>query len=224
MTRKKVKLAFIANDSSRKTTFRKRKNGLMKKLNEITTLCDIPACAILYSPYDVDPVVWPSSSGVQNVVAEFRSMPEIDQQKKMVDQETFLRQRIEKVTELLKRQRRENREREMTEVMFHCLIGSMGTFNLNLMDLNDLGFLIDQFRKDVKHSLEIMKNSGMEIGQSSNAAPADAESANEAIGTITVVPASTAPTAMVSEAGSSSSSAAAAATKTRTNNNGLRRC
>ncbi|VVA96623.1 unnamed protein product [Arabis nemorensis] len=198
MTRKKVKLAFIANDSSRKATFKKRKKGLMKKVNELSTLCGITACAIIYSPYDTNPEVWPSNSGVQRVIAEFRTLPEMDQHKKMVDQETFLRQRIAKATEHLKRQRKENRELEMTEVMFHCLIGRMGMFNLNIMDLNDLGYLIDQYLKDVNRKIEILQNSGMEIGESSNAAPAEAEAA-EGVGTITVVAATTAPAAMVSE-------------------------
>ncbi|KAF2600077.1 hypothetical protein F2Q68_00009952 [Brassica cretica] len=89
MTRKKVKLAFIANDSSRKATYKKRKKGLMKKVNELSTLCGINACAIIYSPYDSNPEVWPSNSGVQRIISEFRTLPDMDQNKKMVDQETF---------------------------------------------------------------------------------------------------------------------------------------
>ncbi|KAF5764506.1 putative transcription factor MADS-type1 family [Helianthus annuus] len=52
MTRKKVKLAFIMNDSARKATYKKRKKGLMKKVNELSTLCGIDACVIIYSPYE----------------------------------------------------------------------------------------------------------------------------------------------------------------------------
>ncbi|XP_019100177.1 PREDICTED: agamous-like MADS-box protein AGL80 isoform X2 [Camelina sativa] len=170
MTRKKVKLAFITNDSSRKATFKKRKKGLMKKVNELSTLCGISACAIIYSPYDSNPEVWPSNSGVQRIVSEFRTLPEMDQQKKMVDQETFLRQRIAKASDHLRRQRKDNRELEMTEVMFQCLLGNMGMFHMNIMDLNDLGFLIEQYLKDINRRFEILQSSGMEIGESSNAA------------------------------------------------------
>ncbi|QCD98449.1 MADS-box transcription enhancer factor 2A [Vigna unguiculata] len=84
MTRKKVKLAFIVNDSARKATFKKRKKGLMKKVSELSTLCGIDACAIVYSPYDPQPEVWPSPMGVQRVLAKFRRMPELEQSKKMV--------------------------------------------------------------------------------------------------------------------------------------------
>lgn len=191
MTRKKVKLAFIANDSSRKATFKKRKKGLIKKVNELSTLCGINACAIIYSPYDTNPEVWPSNSGVQRIISDFRKLPEMDQNKKMVDQETFLRQRIAKASDNLKKQRKDNREMEMTEVMFQCLVGNMGMFNLNIMDLNDLGYMIDQYLKDVSRRIEILGSSGgMELGESSNAAAA---SPSETAGTLAIVPTATAP-------------------------------
>lgn len=203
MTRKKVKLAYISNDSSRKATFKKRKKGLMKKVKELSTLCGINACAIIYSPYDSNPEVWPSNSGVQRIVAEFRTLPEMDQQKKMVDQETFLRQRIAKASEHLKRQRKDNRELEMTEVMFQCLVGNMGMFHMNIMDLNDLGYLIEQYVKDINRRFEILQNSGIEIGESSNAGAVAATS--EMIGSMAVMASTTVPTATTNEAGSSSS-------------------
>ncbi|KAJ4823856.1 Agamous-like MADS-box protein agl80, partial [Turnera subulata] len=99
MTRKKVKLAFIANDAARKATFKKRRKGLIKKVSELSTLCGIEACAIIYSPYETQPEVWPSPVGVQRVLSQFRQMPEMEQSKKMVNQESFLRQRIAKAGE-----------------------------------------------------------------------------------------------------------------------------
>ncbi|MBA0729099.1 hypothetical protein Golax_025374 [Gossypium laxum] len=57
MIRKKVKLAYITNDSSRKGNYRKRKKGLMRKMSELSTLCGIGACAIIYSPYESQPEV-----------------------------------------------------------------------------------------------------------------------------------------------------------------------
>ncbi|KAK9292177.1 hypothetical protein L1049_020137 [Liquidambar formosana] len=139
MTRKKVKLAFITNDSARKATFKKRKKGLIKKVSELSTLCGIEACAIIYSPYDSQPEIWPSPLGVRRVVAQFKEMPEMEQSKKMVNQESFLRQRIVKAKEQLKKQQKDNREKEVSQVMFHNLSGRAGLHNLNIVDLNDLG-------------------------------------------------------------------------------------
>ncbi|KAM4107911.1 hypothetical protein ACB094_03G003400 [Castanea mollissima] len=148
MTRKKVKLAYITNDSARKATFKKRKKGLLKKVSELSTLCGIKSCAIIYSPYDSQHEVWASEHGIQHVLGLFKNMPEMEQTKKMVNQESFLRQRIAKANEQLKKQQKDNREKEMTQVMFQSLTGK-SLHNLTMMDLNDLGWLIDQNLKNI---------------------------------------------------------------------------
>ncbi|GMN23109.1 hypothetical protein TIFTF001_000004 [Ficus carica] len=155
MTRKKVNLAYITNDSMRKATFKKRKKGLIKKVNELTTLCGIDACAIIYSPYNPEPEVYPSSLGVQQVLTRFRRMPEMDQSKKMVNLESFLQQRIDKANEQLKKQRRNNREKEITQLMFRSLTGGASVLQgLNILDLNDLSSVIDQNLKEIDRRIE----------------------------------------------------------------------
>ncbi|KAI8026293.1 Agamous-like MADS-box protein AGL80 [Camellia lanceoleosa] len=157
MTRKKVKLAFITNDSARKATFKKRKKGLMKKVSELSILCGIDTCAIISSPYESQPEVWPNTLGVQRVLhAKFKRMPEMEQSKKMVNQESFIRQRIVKANEHLKKQHKDNREKEMTEVMYQCLTGR-GLQNLVIEDLHDLGWLIDQKLEEIDKKTESMK-------------------------------------------------------------------
>ncbi|OIV90877.1 hypothetical protein TanjilG_15610 [Lupinus angustifolius] len=173
MTRKKVKLAFILNDSARKATYKKRKKGLLKKVDELSTLCGIEACAIVYSPYEQQPEVWPSPWGVQRVLSKFRNMPELEQSKKMVNQEIFLKQRILKAKEQVKKLRKENREKEMTQLMFQCLsAGKILHNNLNMIDLNDLAWLIDQNLKDIGRRMETLeKNGQVTQSQSHMAAP-----------------------------------------------------
>ncbi|KAK8697919.1 hypothetical protein V6N13_114051 [Hibiscus sabdariffa] len=172
MTRKKVRLTYITNDSVRKATFKKRKKGLMKKVSELSTLCGIDACAILYSPYESQPEVWPSPAGVQRVLSKFRKVPEIEQSKKMVNQEGFLSQRITKVSEQLKKQCKENREIEMTQLIFQSLIGKASIHGLNMMDLNDIGWLIDQNLKEIDKRVDLLsKTSDGPQASSSSVAP-----------------------------------------------------
>ncbi|XP_061356948.1 agamous-like MADS-box protein AGL80 [Gastrolobium bilobum] len=153
MTRKKVELTYITNDSKRKAAFKKRKDGLMKKINEISTLCGIEACAIIYDPNDPKPEVWPSPCGVQSVVSRFRRMPEVEQSKKMLNHESFLRQRIQKAQEQLKKQINENRKKEMTHLMFQYLGAGKIFDNANMTDLNDISWLIDQNLKDIERKI-----------------------------------------------------------------------
>ncbi|XP_021719391.1 agamous-like MADS-box protein AGL80 [Chenopodium quinoa] len=154
MTRKKVKLAFIANDSARKATYKKRKRGLLKKMDELTTLCDVKACAILYSPYEVRPVVWPTPSGAKDVIASFKRLPEMEKVKKMVSQEEFLRQRVAKAHEQLKKQQKDNKEKDMTQVMYQCLTGK-SIQNMSLLDLSDLSWVINQHLGDINKRVDV---------------------------------------------------------------------
>ncbi|XP_057807458.1 agamous-like MADS-box protein AGL80 [Salvia miltiorrhiza] len=156
MTRKKVKLAFIINDSARKATFKKRKKGLLKKVSELSTLCGIESCAIVYSPYESGPEVWPDAGGAGRVVAQFKRMPEMEQSKKMVNQESFIRQRVAKAAEQLKKLHKDNREKEVTHLMYHCLAGK-GLHGLPLPDLNDMAWLLDHNLKEIYKRIEGIK-------------------------------------------------------------------
>ncbi|KAK1550622.1 hypothetical protein Q3G72_027019 [Acer saccharum] len=167
MTRRKVKLCYITDDSTRKTCFKKRKKGLLKKVCELSTLCGIDACAIIYSPYNNQPDVWPSHHGVQRIVSQFQRMPEMEQSKRMMDQDSFLKQRIMKSNDQLIKQRRDNREKEMTEVMFQMLVGrSLQPFDM--IDLNDVGWTIEQYLKDIYKYQSTNNRMAMVAGSSSS--------------------------------------------------------
>ncbi|WKA08538.1 hypothetical protein VitviT2T_026252 [Vitis vinifera] len=53
----KLKMELIANEKLRCRTFRNRQKGLKKKLQELSTLCDVEACMIMYCDCR-DPSLW----------------------------------------------------------------------------------------------------------------------------------------------------------------------
>ncbi|KAL4325603.1 hypothetical protein GQ457_11G031700 [Hibiscus cannabinus] len=53
MTRRKVELTWITNQSARRASLRKRRVGLLKKVQELTTLCGIKSCLFMYNPGDM---------------------------------------------------------------------------------------------------------------------------------------------------------------------------
>ncbi|XP_021283353.1 agamous-like MADS-box protein AGL80 [Herrania umbratica] len=163
MTSSKVKISYITIDSARKATFGKRKKGLLKKASELSTLCGIEASVIIYSPYDAQPEVWPSPARAQQVLSDFKKMPKKDQSMGMMSQKSFLRQRIELANKRLKKQCRDNREKEITQVMFQCLAGQ-GLENLNMMDLNDLGWLLEQNLKDIDRRISMFPQASQSQG------------------------------------------------------------
>ncbi|XP_017976532.1 PREDICTED: agamous-like MADS-box protein AGL80 [Theobroma cacao] len=155
MTKNTVKISYITKDSARKATFRKRKKGLLKKASELSTLCGIDASVIIYSPYNTQPEVWPSPTEAERVLSKFKKMPKMDQSMEMMSQESFLKRRIELANKQLKRQCRDNREEEITQVMFQCLAGQ-GFENLNMMDLNDLEWLLEQNMRDIDRRINML--------------------------------------------------------------------
>ncbi|KAL6993956.1 hypothetical protein U1Q18_012065 [Sarracenia purpurea var. burkii] len=129
----------------------------MKKLNELTILCAIEACTIIFSPYNAEPDVWPSHLGVQRVIARFRKMPEFEQNKKMTNQESFTRQRLNKEEGHLRKLHKENLYKEMTIVMYQCFIGEMMITHLSMLDLNDLGSLLNQKTREIERRLQYLR-------------------------------------------------------------------
>ncbi|KAF5178146.1 Agamous-like mads-box protein agl80 [Thalictrum thalictroides] len=124
MARGMVKLALIKNNSAQRTCFRKRKSCLLKKIRELSILCGVEACAIIMNvPNDPNSVVWPSPQETQSVINMFKSMPAMEKNKRMINQEDYLKQRIKKMEEQAKKQQFENHKLEMTEVMYQALAG-----------------------------------------------------------------------------------------------------
>ncbi|EOX99937.1 Uncharacterized protein TCM_008973 [Theobroma cacao] len=78
MTRKKVKLEWITNDNARRVSLKKRRLGLSKKMNELSTLCGVNACAIIYGPNEIELTVWPSHDVVQQQLTHFQSLSELE--------------------------------------------------------------------------------------------------------------------------------------------------
>jgi hypothetical protein len=147
MTRKKVKLSWIVNDSARKASLKKRRIGLLKKVSELTTLCGVSAFAIIYSPDDEEAAVWPSHQEVQHLLERFQSVPEIEQCRKMMNQDSYLRERTTKFLEQLRKQQRKNKEMEMGHLMQQIHQGRK-LDELEMSEMTSLAWFLEQKMKD----------------------------------------------------------------------------
>ncbi|KAK9706582.1 hypothetical protein RND81_07G136700 [Saponaria officinalis] len=140
------------NDYARKVSFNKRKKCLVKKLTEITTLCDVEGCAVIYNPGEDEPEskVFPA-----NDISKFT---EADRTKKMLSQESYVMERIDKAGDQLQKLQAQNRERKASDLWFEYLVDSTKSLvDLSDWDLHDLDKLnarnirqIDQYIEDVR--------------------------------------------------------------------------
>ncbi|KAK1422894.1 hypothetical protein QVD17_18183 [Tagetes erecta] len=159
MPRSKVKVAFIEDYKARKTSFMKRKESLKKKLHELSVLCNIEACSILYSPFASQPEVWPDNTNVvHNVLREFMNKSPIEKSKHMVNQDSYIKERMNKVKEQINKQIMVNRELELANMMSQCLSGKMSLASLNLKHLNDLVLLAGNKVLEVEERIEVLKS------------------------------------------------------------------
>lgn len=153
-----MKLVWIQNDAARKATFKKRRKGLIKKVSELSTLCDVKACAMVFSPYEVaPPEIWPpDSQDVMDVLSRFRSMPVMEQSKKMLNQEGFLRNWIGKLNEQLQKLKGSNRKDELDLLMSQCMVGWRNIGDLSIDDTRDLGDKLDEKLKNIDQNIEYL--------------------------------------------------------------------
>ncbi|VFQ72336.1 unnamed protein product [Cuscuta campestris] len=114
----------------------------------------------MYSVFDTEPVVWPSVEGMQHTVARFRSLPNIEQTRRMLNQERFVQERIHKLSTTLIKLKKENREKQMIALMYRILDGEHITEPLNTMDLNDIGWVINMHLVEINNRIEAIKKEG----------------------------------------------------------------
>lgn len=160
MARKKVKLQWIANDSTRRATFKKRKKGLLKKAHELSTLCDVKTCVVVYGgPHEREAEAWPSAAESLRVLRRFRSMPDTEQSKKMMDQEGFLRQRLAKAQEQLRRLERDNHELDTCLLMHDAIAGNLTLNASPIEEATALAWLVEMRLRNVQERIHHLRSS-----------------------------------------------------------------
>nr|VDD26959.1 unnamed protein product [Brassica oleracea] len=123
MPKGRIKIEPITNSAARNQTFRKRKKGLLKKTNELSTLCGVKVCAFINSCDNTETEFWPSREGAEAGHSAFMGVLPEERCKKTYDQERHLEERIQKGQEKAMKLQAENREIELREVIFDLLKG-----------------------------------------------------------------------------------------------------
>ncbi|KAJ6968326.1 hypothetical protein NC653_036316 [Populus alba x Populus x berolinensis] len=153
MARKKVKLMWIVNDAARKASLKKRRVGLLKKVSELTILCGIEAFVIIYSPDDPEPAFWPSRPDVQRLVTRFRNIPVMERCKKMMNQESYLKERMGKQNDQFRKHLKKNRDLEMADLM-QQVYQDKGFDGLDQTQLCGLAWLVAEKMRDIRKRVE----------------------------------------------------------------------
>ncbi|PIA25490.1 hypothetical protein AQUCO_11200001v1 [Aquilegia coerulea] len=145
--KKKVKLAWMRDHVARKNSCRRKKNNLVKKVDELSKLCVVKACAI-YTPYDPIPSVWPSNDEARRLFLQFLTLPDNMQTEKLFNLELFLKQEIVKLEGKLERAEESEREEEMIDLIIRSVNGEV-LHGLKHEDVQDMERYIEQRMKKI---------------------------------------------------------------------------
>lgn len=150
-----MKLAFISDYSARKASYNKRKKGLIKKVTELTTLCDIPACAIISSPFDSQTVVWPNPEGANKIIERYQNSSVKDETRNL-SHERFIMQTIVKARDKLRKLKHDNREQALNLFMLRNLQSDNMFDNLTAGEVKDLDKLVEKKLKEVDNKIDTL--------------------------------------------------------------------
>ncbi|RZR89169.1 hypothetical protein BHM03_00016842 [Ensete ventricosum] len=171
MARSKVRLSWIVNDSTRRATLKKRRKGLLKKVQELSILCGVDACAVVYAQNEHQPQMWPSPPETARIMTRFKNSSQIERTRKMIDQDSFLHQRVVKLMEQLRRLQSENKEIRITKLLCEGLLGR-DFDDLSIDDASALTWMAEaKLRMVYEKREEDSKRQAMPPPQSQAAAP-----------------------------------------------------
>ncbi|KAL6322390.1 hypothetical protein AAG906_007943 [Vitis piasezkii] len=102
MGRSRLPLELIPKEKSRKITFQKRTMGLKKKTYEISTLCGVDACVIIYNwtsdDRPMEPIFWPSNpEEVKSIINRYKEHSKEERGLKTLDLSGFFEERTKKI-------------------------------------------------------------------------------------------------------------------------------
>ncbi|KAF8099975.1 hypothetical protein N665_0234s0022 [Sinapis alba] len=144
---KKVKLALMANENSREITLKKRRSGLVKKVKELSILCDTKSCFIMFSPKEVEPMVWPSAEAARNLLEDFNALPDFMKNKNETTLESYLKEKTCKVHENLRKTQKENMECKIDQLMV-----KLSSFpKIDDLDVKEIYSLISSTKDAIMH-------------------------------------------------------------------------
>ncbi|XP_019076584.1 agamous-like MADS-box protein AGL66 [Vitis vinifera] len=111
MGRQRVEIKKIENKAVRQVTFAKRRNGLLKKAYEISTLCDIEVALLAFSPSG-KPTIFGGKKRFDQIFAHYINLPEY-QEGGLEDHESLRR-----LIDSIRRDRNMHNHRKMGNEMF----------------------------------------------------------------------------------------------------------
>jgi len=121
-------------------------------------LCAVKACIIMFSPHEVEPMVWPSFEKARDLLDGFFALPDIKKKKKQMSLEMYLKEKTKKVHEQFMKTQRKHMDHVTDQLMVELHRGR----RLDDLDLSEINALISFSRENIillRKELEFVQHS-----------------------------------------------------------------
>ncbi|KAK4708462.1 hypothetical protein R3W88_029387 [Solanum pinnatisectum] len=152
MGRSKIKIELIEDHKKRKSTLVNRKAGLVKKISELSILCDVKACMIIYEG-NYNHQIWPNDSNdVRELINLYKNQSLDGRTKRCKTLSNFF----------------ENDEKKKGEIKVENYPTWDSRFDyLSQKELQNLAGVVEKKMDKAKGKIELLKSMNVHIGSSS---------------------------------------------------------
>ncbi|KAK4343949.1 hypothetical protein RND71_037043 [Anisodus tanguticus] len=137
MATKRLRHNRNCSENVRNSILNRRAITLFKKAEEFSTLCDVEVAIIIFSPGEIQPIVWQCKGLAKDVLMRYLSFPEDERLKKLVKHETYLLEKVKKQEEQISKIEKINEEKEM-ELLFNQLVEGRSIYELDAIEIKGL--------------------------------------------------------------------------------------
>ncbi|GAA0145970.1 hypothetical protein LIER_06033 [Lithospermum erythrorhizon] len=176
MARLKVAKGFITNDKSRSLKFAKRKQCLIKKITELSTLCDVRVGLILYEDKgnsNNSPEIFPEDpQAIEHLINKYREQPRADSKRWNTNLSTVMKSwKMKAEIDITKLQESMVVKEPTSPLLSHPSFDGTNLEDLSQGQLEEYGQLIDKHIENVNKAYECKKTQQKKVGKKSAARP-----------------------------------------------------
>ncbi|KAM1280063.1 hypothetical protein FF1_021027 [Malus domestica] len=152
MGRVKLKIKRLENTNGRQATYAKRKNGIMKKANELSILCDIDIVLLMFSPTG-KPSLCSGKRSIEEVIAKFAQLTPQERAKRKLESLEALKKTFKKLDHDVNIQEFLGTSSQTIEVRMQTHVSSVIFHHSSLLDLSNQSSLLQTQLSEIKKRL-----------------------------------------------------------------------
>lgn len=133
------------------------KKDLLKKVDDLSTFCNVEAAVVIYSPGENHPTVWPHPTGARATISKFLARTEPEKIENSETSMCLLKKESRKKKEEVKRSKMENKDRTVQLMISSIYDGKLSFNELESVQNNMLRSFADKRKEELNRYIQKLK-------------------------------------------------------------------